>query len=115
MATSVRLSQVKKTAAKKTTDIEDIEKALLLDTAKRQFLGATMNMGFRLAITVVIPIVIGVKLDQRWETSPNFTLLGLFLAAGAGSAAVWGTIKEVNQLQAEEDAANKKGRKIKRV
>lgn len=100
---------MKKAAAKKTTDIDDVEKAWLIAVAKRQFMGATMNMGLRLAITVVIPIVAGVKLDQRLDSSPNFTLLGLIIAAVAGSVAVWSTIKEVNEIQADEEKLNPNG------
>ena len=102
-------------AAAKTTNLEDMERNIIALSAKRQFLAATTNMGFRLAVTVVIPIVAGVKIDERYHTSPSFTLLGLMLAAFAGCAAVWGTIKEVNQQQLELDTTRKRERRIKRV
>lgn len=93
---------------------DELDKYMSGINAKQQFLGATMNMGWRLAITVVVPIVAGVKLDERFHTSPSYTLLGLMLAATAGCAAVWGTIKEVNQQQAEEDNKKTK-RSVKRA
>ena len=77
-------------------------------TAKQQFLGATMNMGWRLAITVVIPLVAGVKLDDHFHTAPSWTLLGLFVAAAAGCSAVWKTIQEVNAAQAVPNTTVKK-------
>jgi F0F1-type ATP synthase assembly protein I len=89
---------------KKTTSGDDLEKQLKILQAKQQFLGATMGMGWRLAVTVVVPIVLGVKLDEHFKSSPSLTLAGLFLAAGAGSMAVWSTIKEVNEAQAEAEA-----------
>jgi F0F1-type ATP synthase assembly protein I len=95
-----------KAAAKAVTTTIDpvdakIEQATSSLVAKQQFISSTFNMGWRLAITVVIPIVIGVKIDEHFKTAPAFTLLGLMLAVVAGSAAVWTTIKAVNKEQAE--------------
>jgi F0F1-type ATP synthase assembly protein I len=102
-------------AAAKTTELDDVEQKLVALNAKSQFLAATTNMGFRLAITVVIPIVVGVKLDERFHSAPSMTLAGIFIAAGAGSAAVWSTIKEVNRQQAAEEAESKTRRAKKRA
>ena len=99
----------------KTTNLEDMERNIIALSAKRQFLAATTNMGFRLAVTVVIPIVAGVKIDERYNTAPSFSLLGMMIAATAGCAAVWTTIRQVNQQQAETDASAKRGRRVTRV
>lgn len=89
---------------KTTTSAEnDIQQALKTFEARQQFIGATLNMSWRLALTVLIPLVVGIKLDQYFDTSPSFTLTGFFLAIGGGCAAVWNTIKDVNRLQAAED------------
>lgn len=101
-------------AASKTTNIDDVEQNLAAQIAKRQFLAATSNMGWRLALTVIIPIVGGVKADDYFNTSPSFTLLGLMIAAVAGCAAVWATVKEVSREQAENESEKPKGR-INRV
>ncbi len=77
-------------------------------------MGSTLNMGWRLAVTVVIPIVAGVKIDDHFHTSPSYTLVGLMLAAVAGSAAVWTTIKQVNKEQADEAEFEKKTAATKR-
>ena len=94
-------------AKRETTTTDPIADELLAvanaQSAKLQFMSATTNMGIRLAITVVIPIVAGVKLDQHFHSAPSWTLCGLFLAAFAGSAAVWSTIKQVNQQQLADD------------
>lgn len=106
-------------AAAKTTKVaslDRIEQDLATMAAKRQFLAASANMGWRLALTVVIPIVGGVKLDDHFKTAPSFTLLGLMLAAVAGCMAVWATIKEINREQSEEENFLKKSkRSIKRA
>jgi predicted F0F1-ATPase subunit len=102
----------KAAATNKTTTDKGVVKdevELLADSiaAKQQFVGSTLNMGWRLAITVVIPIVGGVKLDDHFHSAPSWTLTGLFLAAFAGSMAVWTTIKEVNKEQAEDELEKK--------
>jgi F0F1-type ATP synthase assembly protein I len=101
---------VKKAAAgrsKTTTTADgDIEQYMDAINSRRLFLGATLNMSWRLALTVLIPTIGGVWLDRKFGTAPSFTLTGFFLAIAGGCAAVWSTVKEVNELQAEED--NKK-------
>ena len=101
-------------AARKTTNIDTMEQNLAATVAKRQFIAATSNMGWRLAVTVIVPIVGGVKLDDYFNTTPSFTLLGLMLATVAGCAAVWATVKEVNREQAENVVVKTK-RRVKRV
>jgi len=96
-----------KAAAKKVTTtvepvIDEIDKATRA-LARQKFMGATLNMGWRLAITVVIPIVGGVKIDERFHSSPSYTLVGLMLASVAGCIVVWQTVKEVNKEQAEDE------------
>ncbi len=89
--------------------IEDkIEQVSKMLAARQLFLGSTLNMGWRLAVTVVIPIVAGVKIDEHFRTSPSYTLLGLMLAAVAGSAAVWSAIQQVNREQADEEKRHPK-------
>jgi len=102
----------KAAATKTTTSAEaDIQQAMKTLNAKQQFIGATMNLSWRLALTVIIPVVAGIKLDKHFDTSPSLTLAGFFLAVFGACLAVWGTVKEVNKLQAEEDKqANRRKR-----
>jgi F0F1-type ATP synthase assembly protein I len=100
---------MKRAAAKrKTTPTagDDIEQYMETFNAKRLFIAEAVNMSWRLAVTVVLPIVIGVKLDQRFASSPSFTLLGLMLAATAGCVVVWNAVKAVNRAQMEADQEN---------
>lgn len=72
--------------------------------AKNRFFAVTLNMGWRLALTVLIPLIAGIKLDDRFKTSPSYTLAGFFLAVAGGAMVVWSSVKEVNAEQAEEEA-----------
>ncbi len=101
----------KAAAKKKTTTAEDeVQGYMDALNAKRMFLGATANMSWRLAITVLVPIVAGVKLDDHFHSMPSYTLAGIMIAAAAGSAAVWSTIKEVNHEQASQEKSKKESR-----
>jgi F0F1-type ATP synthase assembly protein I len=49
------------------------------------FIAMALNMSWQLAIVVIIPLVGGYKLDEQFNTSPLFTLIGLLVAfAGTG-------------------------------
>jgi F0F1-type ATP synthase assembly protein I len=106
---------MKRAAAKKTTTTVDDDLQRLMDAqvARSQFVGATINLSWRLALTVIIPVLIGVKLDDKFNTSPSFVLTSLMLATVGACVAIWSTVKEINQLQADED--KKKVRRSKRA
>jgi predicted F0F1-ATPase subunit len=93
----------------KVAPTDKIDDLLLKQAAKTQFFTSTANLSWRLAITIVVPLVGGVKLDEKFNSSPSWTLTGIFIAVAAGCAAVWATVKEVNQQQAETEARIKKG------
>lgn len=99
-----------KAAAKKATGTaegESVQEAIEVFNAKQQFFSSVLSMSWQLALTVVIPVVAGVKLDRMLDTSPSLTLTGFFLAITAACVVVWNTVKDVNKLQAEEEKENK--------
>lgn len=51
------------------------------------FVGAALDMSWRLAIVVLVPVIGGFELDKRLGTSPALSILG-FLLAGGGVAVV---------------------------
>ena len=103
----------KSAASRKTASAQDgVEQYIDVLEAKQQFIGATLNLSWRLALTVLIPIIGGLSLDKRFDTSPSYTITGFMLAVVCGCMAVWATVKEVNQLQADEDKLSAK-RKLK--
>lgn len=88
----------------------DIQRALDVFNAKQKFFTSALNMSWQLALTVVIPVVGGVKLDQRFDSAPSLTLAGFFLAAFAACVVVWNTVRDLNNSQAEEDKKENKGK-----
>ncbi|MBI1856746.1 AtpZ/AtpI family protein [Candidatus Saccharibacteria bacterium] len=104
-----------KAAAKRgmTTTVakNEVQELINAQVARSMFVSATANMGFRLAVTVIIPIVVGVKADAYLHSSPSWTLTGLFLAAGMGSLAVWNTIKDINKQTEDKQKQQKRSKK----
>src|SRR5437870_1210033 len=76
--------------------------AAMMD-ARSKFVSVTFGLGWRLAITVLVPLFIGVQIDTRYHTSPSYTLAALFVAIGISAVVVWDTVKEVNASQAADD------------
>jgi F0F1-type ATP synthase assembly protein I len=106
---------MKKAAVRKTTTPAEatIQQTLEVFNAKQRFFTSALSMSWQLALTVVIPVVAGVKLDQKFDTSPSLTLTGFFLAAFAACMVVWNTVKDVNRLQAAEDKkVNKRKKRV---
>ena len=71
--------------------------ALARLNARNMFYAATVSMGWQLAVTVLVPVFIGVKLDDHFNSAPSYTLAALFIAAGGACYVVWKTIKQVGQ------------------
>jgi F0F1-type ATP synthase assembly protein I len=68
--------------------------------ARTQIIALTVNMGWRMAIAVILPVFVGVKLDQKFNTSPSWTITAFFLAVAASAMIVARTVREVNEMQA---------------
>lgn len=93
---------MKQAAAKRrvtTTAQDDVERYAAVVSAKQQFITAAFDMGWRLALMVIIPIFIGVKLDDRYDTSPSWTLAALFVAVFGAGLIVYKTVSDVNRAQ----------------
>lgn len=75
--------------------------------AKRLFVVSTINMGWQLAGMVIIPVFIGVKLDQRYDSSPSYTLAALVLAVFGSIIVVKNNINAVNKELAQTNREEK--------
>lgn len=82
---------------------EELQTASRMLDARQLFFSEVIGLSWRLAFTVLVPLIGGIQLDKRYDTEPLFTLLGLALAFVFGSAAVWITVKKVNKLQADNN------------
>ena len=96
-----------KKAASKTTSIEEWEKTLAVSSAKKMYVSAAVNMGWQLAIAVLIPVIIGVKLDERFNSGSSYTLAALVLAVGGACMVVWKTLQQTAQKQTRSKSGGK--------
>jgi len=48
-----------------------------------EFIMASVNMGWQLAVVFLVPIVGGTLLDSHFKTSPIFTIIGFMVAIAA--------------------------------
>lgn len=69
-------------------------------SARKDFINATLNMGWQLAFTILVPVFIGAKLDDKFNSSPSYTLAALFIAIGFAGAVVARTLKQITKEQA---------------
>jgi F0F1-type ATP synthase assembly protein I len=62
-----------------------------------QFVGMAVDMGWRLAATVLVPIIGGFELDKALKTSPWLTVLGFLLALAGTALIFWQTLQVSGQ------------------
>lgn len=86
-----------------------LDKSLAVFAAQKQFITTAVNMGWQLALTVLVPVFIGVKLDNRFGTTPSYTLAALVIATGG---AVWVVMTTIKQVGREQKTTSKKGKKL---
>lgn len=74
--------EVKTTPKKKTSAAKSEEKpAPGTAELKSIFISTALNMGWQLAVVVLIPIIGGFYLDRHFNTSPILEICGFILAA----------------------------------
>ncbi len=71
----------------------------LAASAKTALLGNVFSMGWRLALTVLLPIFVAVQLDKRFGTTPSLTLAAFFIAIFAAGLLIYKTYVEMTAEQ----------------
>lgn len=105
-------AKTKPARGRSTVQVDPVQQSLdSALNAKRLFVVSTLNMGWQLAGTVIIPVFIGVKLDQRFNSRPSYTLAALVLAIFGAVLVVKNNInavnKELSQTNREEKDESK--------
>jgi hypothetical protein len=77
------------------------ERLTQIAVAKQQFMDAALNMGWQLAVTIIVPVYIGVRLDDHFHSSPSWTLGALFLAVFMSCGVVWKALHGVTVAQSK--------------
>lgn len=64
--------------------------------ASQMYYRTAIDLGWRLAITVLLPLFIGIWLDERFKTAPTWTLTTFILAVAGACLVVSRMISTVN-------------------
>jgi len=56
------------------------------------------NMTWQLAIVILVPIIIGVKLDKAYGTKDVWTFVGLGVALIGSGLVMWRAVRAANRL-----------------
>ncbi len=62
------------------------------------FIGAALDMSWRLAIVVLVPVIGGFALDRHFDTSPLWSLAGCGLAVAGVIGVIRQMLREVSQM-----------------
>ena len=81
------------------------------DLSQKPFIGSVIGMSWQMAVTVLLPTIVGIKLDSHYQTDPVYTLCGLLFAIVATIIIVRRVIKELNIYMLQDDAAETAGKK----
>lgn len=68
------------------------------DNPTQQFLSMALDMTWRLALVVVIPIVIGSTIDKHLKTKYTFVILGIFFAVLGAVVITYRSYKIAGQI-----------------
>ncbi|HSW85825.1 MAG TPA: AtpZ/AtpI family protein [Candidatus Saccharimonadales bacterium] len=75
---------------------ERVEVAKKANSASAVFINMVLDMTWRLAIVVLIPLIAGYQIDKHMHTKPLFTIVGFGLALA-------GTVLVIRQMQTAID------------
>jgi F0F1-type ATP synthase assembly protein I len=57
-----------------------------------------LDMTWRLAVVVLLPVIGGFKLDEALDSSPAFIITGFVLAMAGTAYVMWQTMQTANKL-----------------
>lgn len=81
--------------------------------ARSQLVNSMLGVGWRLALTVLIPVFVGIWADDKFGTKPSLTLSALFIAIFASSMVIAKMYKELNERAKQLPTSKKKPKVIK--
>ncbi len=62
------------------------------------FVSMALDMSWRLAIVVLVPIIGGFKLDEVLHLTPLLTITGFVLAMGGMALVLWRMLREASEI-----------------
>ncbi|MBP7767043.1 AtpZ/AtpI family protein [Candidatus Saccharibacteria bacterium] len=78
------------------SEMDQVVDRVAKQMAGQRILGSLVGMGWRLAIAVIVPIIVGLQIDKHLETGKRNTFGGFILAICLSSYMIY---KEYQQIQ----------------
>jgi F0F1-type ATP synthase assembly protein I len=72
------------------------------------FIVMALNMSWQLAVVVIVPLVGGYKLDQHFDSSPIYTIIGLVVAVLASFGVLYRILREAKDRTGYKDKESSK-------
>ena len=69
------------------------------------FVGMALDMSWKLALVVLVPIVGGYEIDSHTGTTPVVTIVGFVLAMLGVAYVMWSTLQAANRMTAPTTVA----------
>jgi len=82
--------------------------------ARNMLVTEVITMGWKLAIMILLPIFIGVQLDNRYGTEPSLALAAFFIAIFGASMVIYKTYNQLTTQAAIDEARRLKKRTTRR-
>jgi len=102
-------AHISKTTAKKATkkaatatSVDQTTDYAAINNVRMTFINLALNMGWRMAIAIMVPTFIGYELDRHYHTAPSYALAGLFLGVFLAALVIADTVKGLNTSQPKE-------------
>ncbi|MEI9913956.1 MAG: AtpZ/AtpI family protein [Candidatus Saccharibacteria bacterium] len=73
------------------------------------FVSMVLDMTWRLAIVVLVPIILGVELDKHYKTHHDYLIAGFVIALLFGIAVVYRSYKLANDMTTSSKVGNHAG------
>jgi len=88
--------------------------ALAMFDARNMMVSEIVTMGWKLAVMILLPIFIGVQLDNRFDTKPSLTLAAFFIAIFGAGLMIYKTYNELMTKAALDEATKSRKKAMKR-
>ena len=77
------------------------------DLSQKLFMGTMLGMSWQMAVAVLLPTVVGYKLDDHFKSGPLLTIIGLVLAVVSSVLIIRGALKSLNTYMMPPDPTTK--------
>ena len=97
MSTSTKPATMAPTSNKGVQQSPSLDEAR--STVQRRFVQLALNMGWQLAVVVLVPVIIGAQIDNALNTTSHiFVYIGLALALLGTILVLWRSMQKANSL-----------------